>query len=82
MLGTDANARLRETKKLVLRKEKMRKNDGRPPYGCLERPTPALMKASPNTEVDYGVVKKKPYIFYSSVFAFESILKSLDVQIV
>lgn len=35
----------------------------------------------PALEPDYGVVRMHPYIFYSSVFAFESVLKSLDITI-
>lgn len=35
----------------------------------------------PALEPDYGIIKAKPYIFYSSVFAFETILSKLDIHI-
>jgi hypothetical protein len=44
--------------------------------------TPEMMKQCrqyPTFEPDYGVVRMHPYIFYSSVFAFESVLKSLGI---
>lgn len=34
----------------------------------------------PSIQPDYGVVKKRPYIFYSSVFAYEQLLKVLELQ--
>jgi abnormal spindle-like microcephaly-associated protein len=34
----------------------------------------------PSLNPDYGVVKTTPYIFYSSVFAFDNILKILDIH--
>jgi abnormal spindle-like microcephaly-associated protein len=45
--------------------------------------TPEMLqfcKELPSIEPDYGVVKTKPYIFYSSVFAFDTILKSLNIR--
>ena len=45
--------------------------------------TPDMMKQCrqfPTLEPDYGVVRMSPYIFYSSVFAFESVLKSLGIH--
>jgi abnormal spindle-like microcephaly-associated protein len=71
---------LRETKKLVLRKEKMKKNVKRP-YGCIVPPNATLMKQLPATEPDYGVIRQKPYTFYSSVFGFEMALKALNINI-
>jgi abnormal spindle-like microcephaly-associated protein len=46
--------------------------------------TPEMMKQCrqlPTFEPDYGVVRMHPYIFYSSVFAFETVLRSLDIAI-
>ena len=34
----------------------------------------------PSIEPDYGVVKTMPYIFYSSVFAFNNVLKLLNIK--
>jgi abnormal spindle-like microcephaly-associated protein len=71
---------LRETKKLVLRKEKMKKNVKRP-FGCIEPPNPTLMKQLPAIEPDYGVIRQKPYVFYSSVFAFDRVLEALSINL-
>lgn len=34
----------------------------------------------PSLIADYGVVRTKPYIFYSSVFAFDTILTKLNIN--
>lgn len=34
----------------------------------------------PSFQPDYGIVKTLPYIFYSSVFAFENILQILNIR--
>lgn len=78
---------VRETKKLVARKEKMRQNTRKPisPTVCFAK---ASYKATfnscayPSIEPDYGVVRTKPYIFISSVFAFDTILQKLGIEIV
>lgn len=47
--------------------------------------TPEMLKQCremPSMEPDYGVVRMHPYIFYSSVFAFDTILSALDINIV
>uniref|UniRef100_A0AAG5CSS1 Calponin-homology (CH) domain-containing protein n=1 Tax=Anopheles atroparvus TaxID=41427 RepID=A0AAG5CSS1_ANOAO len=80
MISKDAIYMLRETKKLVQRKEKMRKNVQRP-VGCLLAPNPQLMCTVPALEADFGVNRSKPYVFYSSVFGFERVLQMLDVNI-
>lgn len=44
--------------------------------------TPEMMRQCrelPSLQPDYGVVKTSPYIFYSAVFAFESLRKILDI---
>jgi abnormal spindle-like microcephaly-associated protein len=69
---------LRETKKLVERKEKMKKNVKRP-NGCIVSPT--QMKQLPAIEPDYGVIRQKPYVFYSSVFAFDKVLEALSINL-
>ena len=46
--------------------------------------TPAMLqqcKQMPSFAPDYGVVKTKPYIFYSSVFAYDQILRILDINL-
>lgn len=45
--------------------------------------TPAMLQQCrelPSFQPDYGVVKTLPYIFYSSVFAFENILSILNIR--
>lgn len=45
--------------------------------------TPEMMKQCrqlPTLEPDYGVVRMHPYIFYSSVYAYETVLKSLGIH--
>lgn len=45
--------------------------------------TPEMLKQCrqlPTLEPDYGVVRMHPYIFYSSVFAYETILTSLGIH--
>lgn len=45
--------------------------------------TPAMLQQCrefPSLKPDYGVVKTKPYIFYSSVFAFDQVLKMLQIK--
>ncbi|XP_050085131.1 protein abnormal spindle [Anopheles aquasalis] len=81
MISKDAVFMLRETKKLVQRKEKMRRNVQRPPVGCLVPPSPQLMRTLPALEPDFGVDRSKPYVFYSSVFGFEKVLQKLDVDL-
>lgn len=80
MISKDAIYMLRETKKLVQRKEKMRKNVQRP-VGCLVAPNPQLMRTVPSLEPDFGVNRSKPYVFYSSVFGFERVLQMLEVDL-
>uniref|UniRef100_A0A182LVJ5 Calponin-homology (CH) domain-containing protein n=1 Tax=Anopheles culicifacies TaxID=139723 RepID=A0A182LVJ5_9DIPT len=60
MISKDAIFMLRETKKLVQRKEKMRKNVQRP-VGCLVAPNPQLMCTVPSLEPDFGVNRTKPF---------------------
>ncbi|XP_055587217.1 protein abnormal spindle [Uranotaenia lowii] len=80
MISREAIFMLRETKKLVQRKENMRKNVKKP-VGCLVPPDPSLMRMVPCLAPDYGVIRSKPYVFYSSVFAFDTVLSALDVDI-
>lgn len=77
---------VRETKKLVARKEKMRQNVRKPTLPTLvlgrQNNKPLFSsRAYPGVEPDYGVVRTKPYIFVSSVFAFDTILQKLGIEI-
>ncbi|XP_039447845.1 protein abnormal spindle-like [Culex pipiens pallens] len=81
MISREAIYMLRETKKLVQRKENMRRNVKKPPVGCLVPPDPTLMRMVPILGPDYGVIRSQPYVFYSSVFAFDTVLAALDVDI-
>lgn len=45
--------------------------------------TPVMLQQChemPSLQPDYGVVKTMPYIFYSSVFAFDNVLKVLGIK--
>jgi abnormal spindle-like microcephaly-associated protein len=45
--------------------------------------TPEMLqqcREMPSVNPDYGVVKTMPYIFYSSVFAFDNVLKILNIH--
>ncbi|XP_055381188.1 protein abnormal spindle [Condylostylus longicornis] len=82
MTTPEAIFMLRETKKLVLRKEKMRQNARR--LSVLSTPTKKSIefgpKALPSLEPDFGIIKTKPYTFVSSVFAFDIVLNSLGIK--
>ena len=80
MISREAIYYLRETKKLVARKESMKKNVKKP-FGCFLPPNPLLMRQHPSREPDFGIIKNKPYVFYSSVFAFDVVLNRLNVDI-
>ena len=68
---------LKEIKRLVKRKENMRMN---------KVPAPFLMTALqknqlPMLKPDFGMNTSKPYIFYCSIFAFDTILTKLGIII-
>lgn len=45
--------------------------------------TPEMLqqcREMPSLQPDFGVVKTKPYIFYSSVFAFDNLLDKLEIN--
>ncbi|XP_055848549.1 protein abnormal spindle [Episyrphus balteatus] len=75
---------VRETKKLVARKEKMKKNIRKPLMSAAVRDHHGIVfgdKALPSLEPDYGVIRNKPYVFISSVFGFDSVLSKLKIDI-
>lgn len=86
MTTSDAIYVVRETKKLVARKEKMRQNVRKPTttglFGKASQKPIFNSRAYPSVEPDYGVIRTKPYIFVSSVFAFDTILQKLGIEIV
>lgn len=84
MTTSEAIYVVRETKKLVARKEKMRQNVRKPAPLVLGRASKTTLnsRSYPSIEADYGVVRNKPYIFISSVFAFDTVLQKLGIEIV
>lgn len=85
MTTTEAIYMVRETKKLVVRKEKMKQNARKPPVVPMGRyqteKTPVFTKSAlPSLEPDFGIIRFSPYTFVSSVFAFDTILCKLQVD--
>ncbi|XP_055906627.1 protein abnormal spindle [Eupeodes corollae] len=89
MTTSEAIYVVRETKKLVARKEKMKKNIRKPlmtstTTSSSVRGQQGIIfgdKTLPSVEPDYGVINNKPYVFVSSVFAFDTILSRLKIDI-
>lgn len=73
---------LRETKKLTERKEKMRKTVQKP-FGCHLTQVPASVdpRALPAIDPDYGIIRGRPYVFYSPSFALETIYHMFSIDI-
>uniref|UniRef100_A0A1A9V0G2 Calponin-homology (CH) domain-containing protein n=1 Tax=Glossina austeni TaxID=7395 RepID=A0A1A9V0G2_GLOAU len=88
MTTTDAIYMLRETKKLVARKEKMKQNLRKSSQTNLCN-SPRQRQLSPkfsshvlpSLEPDYGVIRTSPYTFISSVYAFDTVLKKLGIDV-
>lgn len=79
MFTREAIYLLRETKKLTIRKENMKRN-------VKQNISPILsmkeMRQLPRLETNFGVNKgNKDYIFNSSVFALDTILSKLNITI-
>ncbi|CAD6994511.1 unnamed protein product [Ceratitis capitata] len=74
---------VRETKKLVARKERMNQNLRNPV--ALARANKRQQQfpnhALPSLEPDYGVIHNKPYTFVSSVYAFDMLLRELEIEV-
>ncbi|KAL9921398.1 protein abnormal spindle-like isoform 1-T1 [Glossina fuscipes fuscipes] len=89
MTTTDAIYMLRETKKLVARKEKMKQNLQKSsqtnfcnsPRQQQQLSSKFSSHVLPSLEPDYGVIRTSPYTFISSVFAFETVLHKLGIEI-
>ena len=98
MTTTEAIYMVRETKKLVARKEKMKQNVRKPSFTTFtalsssstntrgltqqqQQQQNFSSRALPSLEPDYGVIRNKPYTFISSVYAFDTILYKLGIDI-
>lgn len=77
MVSEESKFMLREIRKLVLRKENMKKNQRRQ----IVRNTVTNLRELPHFDPDYGVVRGKPYVFYCSIYAFEIVLDILGIEI-
>lgn len=80
MTTHEALYRLSETKRAVIRKETMRRNRIQ-----INRNQPILTaqqkRQLPMLEPDFGMRSNKPYIFYCSIFGFETILNQLKIKV-
>lgn len=76
MTTPEAVYMLHETRKLVARKENMRRNQRQQ-----QKITNNQRRQLPMLEPDFGLCTKKLYIFCCSVFAFDTILSQLQIQI-
>lgn len=82
MTTSEALYMVRETSKLVARKEKMKQNLRKPSTLNNNNPIQNFPNRSlPSLEPDFGVIHKKPYTFISSVFAFNTLLIKLGISI-
>lgn len=69
---------LHEIKRLVKRKENMRKNKTQ--YNLTPSRLTARQKNQlPMLKPDFGMNSSKPYIFHCSIFAFDTILNQLNI---
>lgn len=80
MTSGNAIYMLRESKKLLLRKERMKKNVKR--LTILTTNSGHKNGMLPSLEPDFGVNKQFPYVFDSFVYAFDTILEKLNVSII
>ncbi|EDV93118.1 protein abnormal spindle [Drosophila grimshawi] len=85
MTDTEAIYMVRETKKLVARKEKMKQNARKTSASVIGRhgqQTPNFSpRALPSLQPDFGIIRSSPYTFISSVFAFDTILSKLNINV-
>lgn len=76
MVTKDAIFLLRESKKLVARKERMRTIT---PPAWLPILTPREKRTLPLLETNFGIRSSKKYMFNCSVFGFDTILARMDI---
>lgn len=81
MTTTDAIYMIRETKKLVARKEKMKQNVRHSSIIMHQKEPKFSSRALPSLEPDYGIINNQPYTFISSVYAFDTILSKLGISV-
>lgn len=81
MTGADAIFMLRETKKMVVRKERMRSN--RAPNPLMPPLTAQQRLQLPMLQPDFGLRSNvAAYVFNCSVFGFDTILELLQISAV
>ncbi|XP_043653051.1 protein abnormal spindle [Drosophila teissieri] len=84
MTNPEAIYMVRETKKLVARKEKMKQNARKPPPMPTGRYQSQKINFTPcslpSLEPDFGIIRYSPYTFISSVYAFDTILCKLQID--
>ncbi|KAH8346672.1 hypothetical protein KR084_007858, partial [Drosophila pseudotakahashii] len=84
MTNSEAIYMVRETKKLVARKEKMKQNARKPPPMTSGRYQTQKLNFTPSSlpslEPDFGIIRYSPYTFISSVYAFDTILCKLQID--
>lgn len=83
MITQEAIYMLRETRKLTIRKENMRRTVSKQ-FGChlTQVPTSVDPRALPTLEPDYGIIRgRRPYVFYSPSFAMDTILDMFNIEI-
>lgn len=78
MFTREAIYLLRETKKLTIRKENMKRNVKLQFASTL---TPRELRKLPMLETNFGVNTCNNYIFNSSVFALETVLAKLNINV-
>lgn len=82
MVTSDAIFMLKETQKLTIRKGKMRKSIKKP-FGChlTQLPNHIDPMQLPSLSPDYGLIRGRPYVFYSPSFALETVLSTFSVNL-
>lgn len=78
MVTREAIFLLREAKKLVARKERMRSIT---PPAWMPVLTPKEKRTLPMLETNFGIRSKKNYMFNCSVFGLDTILTQMNIQI-
>lgn len=78
MVTKEAIFLMREAKKLVARKERMRANT---PPAWMPMLTPKEKRMLPMLETNFGVRTTKNYMFNCSVFGLDTILAQMEIKI-
>uniref|UniRef100_A0A1B0GHN7 Calponin-homology (CH) domain-containing protein n=2 Tax=Lutzomyia longipalpis TaxID=7200 RepID=A0A1B0GHN7_LUTLO len=80
MVTRDAVFMLREIRKLVLRKENMKRNTQRG-LDSMQQISGQSLRKLPTLKPDYGVIRNQIYVFNCSVFAFDTILSKMQINL-